>query len=369
MTGRSPAGPGRTRRRGQPGPADGNRAPAARTGAPDPDDDGRGQPEAERRSRVTGGPAAERAAEADRTRQLSEAEAELAAQRELRERIERRKAEKEGPIAGRGEAERHGRRSARRGPGGGERREARGERLQRAGAGAAQVRAGARAAGPGRARPAGARAGGSGGRRHRAGRARRGRRPRRARRAGRRRPRRGGGQRNCARTPGSCCGCPGCGPSRPTGSPGRCSARSAARTTSGGAGRSPYGSWSRRPSPGTPPWTRRRSPPRSPSARCRIPTRPCRAPSPRATPWSSRTRWTSRAAAGPAPAEDDGEDAKTGEAERPVRVLVGLERYALAEESLADGLARRGQLPAEGGRFGRGLGVGRRARRPAPPPS
>ncbi|GGM01147.1 hypothetical protein GCM10010129_50890 [Streptomyces fumigatiscleroticus] len=33
--------------------------------------------------------------------------------------------------------------------------------------------------------------------------------------------------------------------------------------------------------------------------------------------------------------EDEGEDA-----ERPVRVLVGLERYALAEESLADGLAR-----------------------------
>lgn len=31
--------------------------------------------------------------------------------------------------------------------------------------------------------------------------------------------------------PGSCCGCPECAPSRPTGSPGRCSARSAARTT------------------------------------------------------------------------------------------------------------------------------------------
>ncbi|WP_431313288.1 helix-hairpin-helix domain-containing protein [Streptomyces antnestii] len=37
----------------------------------------------------------------------------------------------------------------------------------------------------------------------------------------------------------------------------------------------------------------------------------------------------------PAPEQEDGE-----EAERPVRVLVGLERYALAEESLADGLAR-----------------------------
>ncbi|MFI6196704.1 helix-hairpin-helix domain-containing protein [Streptomyces phaeochromogenes] len=37
----------------------------------------------------------------------------------------------------------------------------------------------------------------------------------------------------------------------------------------------------------------------------------------------------------PAPSEDE-----EGEAERPVRVLIGLERYALAEESLADGLAR-----------------------------
>ncbi|MFD0004452.1 helix-hairpin-helix domain-containing protein [Streptomyces sp. NPDC127178] len=35
-----------------------------------------------------------------------------------------------------------------------------------------------------------------------------------------------------------------------------------------------------------------------------------------------------------------GDDAEEGDEERPVRVLVGLERYALAEESLADGLAR-----------------------------
>ncbi|MFI2201137.1 helix-hairpin-helix domain-containing protein [Streptomyces sp. NPDC020192] len=42
--------------------------------------------------------------------------------------------------------------------------------------------------------------------------------------------------------------------------------------------------------------------------------------------------------AGAAPqAAEDGDDEET---ERPVRVLVGLERYALAEESLADGLAR-----------------------------
>ncbi|MFG2266234.1 helix-hairpin-helix domain-containing protein [Streptomyces sp. NPDC048720] len=45
----------------------------------------------------------------------------------------------------------------------------------------------------------------------------------------------------------------------------------------------------------------------------------------------------------PAPREEDGE-----EEERPVRVLAGLERYALAEESLADGLARLvNSLPKE----------------------
>ncbi|WP_079143658.1 helix-hairpin-helix domain-containing protein [Streptomyces luteocolor] len=36
----------------------------------------------------------------------------------------------------------------------------------------------------------------------------------------------------------------------------------------------------------------------------------------------------------------EGEDGAEAEPERPVRVLIGLERYALAEESLADGLAR-----------------------------
>ncbi|MEV6961578.1 helix-hairpin-helix domain-containing protein [Streptomyces sp. NPDC051207] len=55
----------------------------------------------------------------------------------------------------------------------------------------------------------------------------------------------------------------------------------------------------------------------------------------------------------PAPARDaeDGEDGEDGEEEeRPVRVLVGLERYALAEESLADGLARLvNSVPKEDG--------------------
>ncbi|MGW2744471.1 helix-hairpin-helix domain-containing protein [Streptomyces sp. NPDC001450] len=44
----------------------------------------------------------------------------------------------------------------------------------------------------------------------------------------------------------------------------------------------------------------------------------------------------------PAPQEAEGE-----EEERPVRVLVGLERYALAEESLADGLGRLANSPSK----------------------
>ncbi|MEU0336302.1 helix-hairpin-helix domain-containing protein [Streptomyces sp. NPDC006193] len=47
----------------------------------------------------------------------------------------------------------------------------------------------------------------------------------------------------------------------------------------------------------------------------------------------------------PAPREADTDT--DGEQERPVRVLVGLERWALAEESLADGLARLLASPAE----------------------
>ncbi|MFF9818886.1 helix-hairpin-helix domain-containing protein [Streptomyces sp. NPDC014006] len=42
-----------------------------------------------------------------------------------------------------------------------------------------------------------------------------------------------------------------------------------------------------------------------------------------------------------------GEEGDEEEAERPVRVLIGLERYALAEESLADSLARVANSPAE----------------------
>lgn len=52
--------------------------------------------------------------------------------------------------------------------------------------------------------------------------------------------------------------------------------------------------------------------------------------------------------AAPVPAEDDADDEEG--AERPVRILVGLERYALAEESLADGLARLiNSVPKEDG--------------------
>ncbi|MFF4016774.1 helix-hairpin-helix domain-containing protein [Streptomyces sp. NPDC001843] len=44
------------------------------------------------------------------------------------------------------------------------------------------------------------------------------------------------------------------------------------------------------------------------------------------------------------PAQEDGEES---EEQRPVRVLAGLERYALAEESLADGLARLVNAPSK----------------------
>ncbi|MFC4467222.1 helix-hairpin-helix domain-containing protein [Streptomyces xiangluensis] len=55
----------------------------------------------------------------------------------------------------------------------------------------------------------------------------------------------------------------------------------------------------------------------------------------------------------PAASGQSGDDAEEGEQERPVRVLVGLERYALAEESLADGLARVvNSLPKEDGSAG-----------------
>ncbi|MEU6824570.1 helix-hairpin-helix domain-containing protein [Streptomyces atriruber] len=43
---------------------------------------------------------------------------------------------------------------------------------------------------------------------------------------------------------------------------------------------------------------------------------------------------------GGAPDDSEGAEGADEEPERPVRVLIGLERYALAEESLADGLAR-----------------------------
>ncbi|WP_033323501.1 ATP-dependent DNA helicase [Streptomyces yerevanensis] len=52
----------------------------------------------------------------------------------------------------------------------------------------------------------------------------------------------------------------------------------------------------------------------------------------------------------PVTPRESGDEAEEGEQERPVRVLIGLERYALAEESLADGLARVvNSLPKEGG--------------------
>lgn len=99
---------------------------------------------------------------------------------------------------------------------------------------------------------------------------------------------------SCARTPGSCCPCPGSVPSRRTASPGLCSARSAARTTSGVRRRSWAGCWSVPPSRAIPRWTRRRCVRRWPSARSPTPKPPLSTPSPRASCSSSRTASTPR---------------------------------------------------------------------------
>ncbi|MFD3875807.1 helix-hairpin-helix domain-containing protein [Streptomyces sp. NPDC058623] len=63
---------------------------------------------------------------------------------------------------------------------------------------------------------------------------------------------------------------------------------------------------------------------------------------------------------GPAPTPATDADEEAAEAERPVRVLVGLEEYALAEESLADGLARLAAgvtAPADWSQAARGPGA------------
>ncbi|MYR59740.1 DNA helicase RecD, partial [Streptomyces sp. SID625] len=68
------------------------------------------------------------------------------------------------------------------------------------------------------------------------------------------------------------------------------------------------------------------------------------------------------AAQAPAPGEEGGGEGEEGEG-RPVRILVGLERYALAEESLADGLSRLvNSVPKEdgpGGDWERAAGAAR----------
>ncbi|MFF3896730.1 helix-hairpin-helix domain-containing protein [Streptomyces sp. NPDC001812] len=57
-----------------------------------------------------------------------------------------------------------------------------------------------------------------------------------------------------------------------------------------------------------------------------------------------------RVGAGAGEGQDGTEEADGADRERPVRVLVGLERYAMAEESLADGLARLvGSAPRQDG--------------------
>ncbi|WSJ11507.1 ATP-binding domain-containing protein [Streptomyces phaeochromogenes] len=108
MTGPEPGGPGAGPGADDDGGStDGSRAPAgpddeAAAGATDATDTGTdtdsGEGGASESESESEGPAADGTAAADTTAQLSEAEAELAAQRELRERIERRKAEKAGPV-------------------------------------------------------------------------------------------------------------------------------------------------------------------------------------------------------------------------------------------------------------------------------
>jgi hypothetical protein len=66
------------------------------------------------------------------------------------------------------------------------------------------------------------------------------------------------------------------------------------------------------------------------------------------TPGAERpTSAAGPASGGRAAAGATGESGESGEESRPVRVLVGLERYALAEESLADALARVINAPAK----------------------
>ena len=186
--------------------------------------------------------------------------------------------------------------------------------------------------------------------------------------AGRRGARRAAPPRRCARTPGSCSRVPGVRPEQADGfarallgaecRPGRRAAGPGAHRLAAGAGGPRRAHRAGR---------RRRSAPRSPSARV---------PDPDAALQSALAEGEVLVfqdalddAAGRPSREADGGRRRRG-AERPVRVLIGLERYALAEESLADGLARLVQLRAEGGRPGADwerAAAGARLRRRADP--
>ena len=127
--------------------------------------------------------------------------------------------------------------------------------------------------------------------------------------------------------------------------------RSAARTTSGGRRRSSrLAAGAGRAGRAHRAGDRRRCARRSPSGPCRTPTRPCRRRSPRARCWSSRTPWRSpgrRRRGGATPTGDGAtRSGRSGS-------CVGLDRYALAEESLADGLARLVKTPCRRRTVGR----------------
>ena len=172
--------------------------------------------------------------------------------------------------------------------------------------------------------------------------------------AGRRGPRRGRRRRSCARIPGSCCGRRASGPSRPTGSRGRCSARSAARTTSGGAGRSRSGCWSRPPCrahrAGGPGAARAALAQRG-GAR----PRRGRAERPRRGRGPGLPGRAGRAGAPPAPRRRGRARRRTRRSGRSASSRPGAVRARRGEPRRRAGPA--GQLRAQGGRFGRGLGA------------
>ena len=296
--------------------------------------------------------------------QLSEAQAELAAQQLERERIERRKAEKAAPIAA--GAKLSGQAAdllaAVRAVEGGATPPAAvfGEEPARRAA-PRRSRSGDRSRRTPRPRPTGSR----GGRRRAASGAcwPRAARPRRS-----RRPppcSASGAEASCARTRGSCCASPVCGPSRRTGSRGRCSAPECAPDDER-RGRA-LAVWLLEQAALAGHTALELPTLRAALARQTVPDPDAAVQGALAEGEVLVFQDALDAPAGRRPTADaeTGDEGEEGdeEAARPVRVLLGLDRYALAEESLADGLARARQHPGQGGV--RAVGAAAAAPRPA----